>query len=224
VAYAEEAAPSSYLENGQTHGVLVDIASAMGRHLGSPMTHQAYPWARAQAMVKTGQADMMITAVTPERLEYAVASQQPVFRIANTIIANSRHPALAALMQARDLEDLRPYEFISYTGNGWTKTNLTEKGFKVSVVARRADVARLAAIRDDLLMVDAGGIALLQAQQQGLPATFVALPVVVPPSAFYIMVSRASPYAARMADIDKAVQTIIADGVFQRALLKHATQ
>lgn len=65
-------APASYVDNGQTKGISVDIAIEALRRAGYAAKVEVYPWARCTDMVKNGEADALIGAYdTPARREFA---------------------------------------------------------------------------------------------------------------------------------------------------------
>jgi polar amino acid transport system substrate-binding protein len=54
--------------NGEFHGLGVDVMRAMLKRSGDTARFEIYPWARAQAMVAAGQADILVGPYkTPER-------------------------------------------------------------------------------------------------------------------------------------------------------------
>ena len=53
-------APVVYLDNGTPAGVVVDIVHALAKHISQPLEIRAMDWAEAQALVARGEADALI--------------------------------------------------------------------------------------------------------------------------------------------------------------------
>lgn len=67
--------------NGEFHGLGVDVMRAMLKRSGDTARFEIYPWARAQAMVATGQADILVGPYkSPERLLRMAFSEKPFMR------------------------------------------------------------------------------------------------------------------------------------------------
>lgn len=132
MAYFETYSPLSFDQDGQLRGILLDVIQEVaGRRLGLVVEHTGYPWNRAQALVQAGEQDAICTIATPERLEYAVAVQEPMVSAPRRIFVHKNNAMLAKLQKVRSLEELQTLNpsVISYQGNGWAKSNL--RHFKV---------------------------------------------------------------------------------------------
>ena len=53
-------------------GLQPEIAEQVTARLGLKAEHGFYPWARANDMIRTGEADVFITTPTPARFAFAV--------------------------------------------------------------------------------------------------------------------------------------------------------
>ena len=71
-AYWSDAEPICWEENGVPQGLEVEIAEKVLTNLGIKVKHVFVPWARAQKMVETGEADMMMTTPNDSRFKYAI--------------------------------------------------------------------------------------------------------------------------------------------------------
>ncbi len=91
-------APYVFIENGKLKGSLLAVMDELlGNRLKLSVQHAAYPWARAQAMVKAGQADGFVTAATPERAQYTIATTEWLYQSRLTLFTRANHPRLAEL-------------------------------------------------------------------------------------------------------------------------------
>ena len=126
-AYFDQYAPRSYKENGVMKGIIVDIINlAVRDQMGIPVSHEGYPWRRAQALVRTGQADAMVTIPTPERRSFAVISKEPLLKFETFLATLKNHPRLNELKKVKRLEELKNFQLVDYFGNGWAKSALKD--------------------------------------------------------------------------------------------------
>lgn len=124
--YYHDYAPFGWAENGKMKGIYIDIVSeAFTKRLGIPVEHRGYPWKRAQKMVREGKADGYCTTVTPERLSYSLATEEPVLDVHFKIYAAIDSPRLEQLKNVKSISDLRGFKLTDYSGSGWAEENLS---------------------------------------------------------------------------------------------------
>ncbi|WP_321491990.1 transporter substrate-binding domain-containing protein [uncultured Desulfobacter sp.] len=71
---------SEELPDKSLGGISIDIVRIICKRLGHTPTFEMYPWARAQALVKTGEADVLLVPFkTPERETWMDFSEIPFF-------------------------------------------------------------------------------------------------------------------------------------------------
>lgn len=147
MVYFGDFAPFSQVDaQGQVRGLFVDaVQSLLHDRLGVEVEHHAFPWARAQAMVRSGEADGFVTVPTPERLSYVLASARPLFEFPMCIVAAGDGPRLGELRQVRALEGLRPFRLAHYLGSGWAEANLRPLGLDIQWTSDLAGAMRLVA-------------------------------------------------------------------------------
>lgn len=105
---------------GRITGVYVDALASIGRDLGWSFPFSAVPWARAQDMVRTGQADGFITVPTATRQEYALFARQPLLDGLGIVIVHAASsPRRAEIESIATVDDLRRFALVDYIGNGW---------------------------------------------------------------------------------------------------------
>lgn len=204
MVYFSDFAPFSQLDgNGQVHGMFVDAADSILRDkLGQGIDHQAYPWARAQAMVRGGDADGFMTVPTPERLSYVLASARPVFTFPMCIIAAPDNPRLHELRQVRRLEDLRPFRVGHYIGSGWADANLRPLGLDIHWAADLTGAMRLVANGRVDALVDNAVSMRLRLTSTEFQSRLVELPNTLATQPYHLCVGRSSPFADLMPRID----------------------
>jgi polar amino acid transport system substrate-binding protein len=206
--YFDSYVPMSFREGTQMRGILVDILEeVLGKRLGLTVEHQGFPWRRAQGNVESGLGDGMCTLVTPERLEYAQASGEPVMFNPSRLFVYAGSPLLKALSDARTLDDVRKINprVISYLGSSWAKTNLV--GFNVddgpSDFANA--VKMLAAGRGDVMIE---GLYTMQNAWKSLPNadSLRVMPHDILTVTFYLLLGRKSPHVGVLPAFDKAMR------------------
>lgn len=106
--------------DGRMTGVYPDALAAIGREIDWTFQYTAAPWARAQDMVRTGQADGFITVATPERQDYALFARQPLVGGMGMVIVHAADsPRRAEIERIAGNDDLRNFALVDYIGNGW---------------------------------------------------------------------------------------------------------
>ncbi|NYZ14128.1 transporter substrate-binding domain-containing protein [Azospirillum sp. RWY-5-1] len=106
--------------DGRMTGVYPDALASIGRELDWTFQYMAVPWARAQDMVRTAQADGFITVPTPERQNYALFAKQPLVSGLGMVIVHAvDSPRRSEIERIASYDDLRPFALVDYIGNGW---------------------------------------------------------------------------------------------------------
>ena len=131
LVYYDSFPPYSYKNSyGQMEGILVDIAKeVLEKEMGLVVSHQGFPWGRAQRMVFNGQADAFISLPTPARLEHVDAAEVPVFIGPITLFTYKDHPRQHQLEAVSDIEDLKDFKILDYVGNGWGDSKFPEGSY-----------------------------------------------------------------------------------------------
>ena len=120
IVYANNWNPISYVENGQTKGILPDrVEYLLGQIMGLPVEHIAVPWGRAQKMVREGSADAFITTVTPERLTYSTPTQDSLFHVPFVLTTLKGSFSDQRLKSPDNLIPVMGATFCDVLGNGW---------------------------------------------------------------------------------------------------------
>lgn len=120
VVYAASWAPISVGEGDKVSGILPDLVETyVHKGLGIKVDHIGVPWARAQEMVRSGQADAFITTATPERLEFTTASQEPIYQLAfKPVVRRGEGTRFVTETALTRMKNLR---FCDVLGNGWAR-------------------------------------------------------------------------------------------------------
>ncbi len=189
--------------DGQVRGMFVEAADTiLHDRLRQGVDHQAYPWARAQAMVRGGEADGYMTVPTPDRLSYVLASARPVFTFPMCMIAAPDNPRLNDLRQVRRLEDLRPFRVGHYIGSGWADANLRPLGLDIQWAADLTGTMRLVVNGRVDALVDNAVSMRLRLTNAEFQSRLVELPNILATQPYHLCIGRSSPFADLMPQID----------------------
>lgn len=122
MAYFDRYHPLSWrAASGRVQGLLVELVDAAGEFAGLRFSHHAYPWARAQAMVRQGGLDGVCTASTDERRAYLLFCETPLLSLHFGICHRIDDRRIAGL---RSLADLRGLRQGNYRGSGYAQQHL----------------------------------------------------------------------------------------------------
>ncbi len=120
IVYANNWNPISYIENGQTKGILPDrVEHLLGDVMSLRIEHIAVPWGRAQKMVREGVVDAFITTVTPDRLTYSTPTQDSLFYVPFVLTTLKGSLADQRLKSPDNLTPVMGAIFCDVLGNGW---------------------------------------------------------------------------------------------------------
>ncbi|WP_269532570.1 ABC transporter substrate-binding protein [Chitinimonas sp. BJYL2] len=207
LAYFETYSPISFRDGSQMSGILVDIFDAvLKRRLGMTLDHEGYPWARAQTLVQSGEADAMCTVATQARLDYAQASRESVLTMPIRLFAPVDSPLLPKLATIRSMEELRQLNpsVLSYIGNGWAKEKLA--GMRVDWGGTFAEsVRKLIAGRGDVMVENVVSMQYTLRSMDGQQRVRM-LSHTLESSDFHLLINRASPHVSALPAIDEALR------------------
>lgn len=206
--------PYSWHDGTRARGLEVDIAEALlVKRLGLRIQHEILPWARAQAEIENGTADLFFATRSPARDAMARPLGPPLL-----------HWQAAAFLRVGglvdppsgkvQLETLCGWRLGALAGNQWVSTHLpcpvttrttsTENLLRM-LLADRFD----AAVDDRLVMLD-------KAAQLGVSARLRVLPLEAGAAPMYLQLSRRSRQQALAEPIEQALAQMLADGSLAR--------
>jgi len=202
-SYGNDYAPWSWGSFDAVQGLAPDLIKALlGRVLKQNLSHQGSPWKRAQALVESGQADLLCTAPTPNRLRYVSASQLPVFKTSNHFYISKKSPLLKQLLQAKtsgELFAIKP-QFVTYLSSGWASQHLAGQNvhFSPNMIT---SLQMLASGRVDV-MLENQLVTNYCARQLQLSSHISPSNIAVDEINFHILIARTSPFIGLMPQID----------------------
>lgn len=127
MVYFNDFAPFSWQGAQQMQGIYVDILhEALATRMKLNVSHQGFPWARAQALVKAHKADGFITVPTEQRSVYTHFSED-VLSLTTSIFVRKSHPKFNSMKNIKTIAELKGYVLVDYVGNGWASNALIDQ-------------------------------------------------------------------------------------------------
>lgn len=199
VAYNDDYAPYSFVEDGSIRGILPEVLDKLLETAPELKVESvALPWRRVQAEVKAGLADAFCTFASEERRQYTYFHQVPVVSLQPHLFFAADSPMRKTIEGMTRREDLMRLRLIDLKGNNWAEQNL--KDFpQVEYVPGHDDVFRMIMAGRGDAHVSLSPIAtawrikkigLTKAQIMSRPAPFVAAEV-----PFHLLIRKAHPRA-----------------------------
>lgn len=216
-------APFGWDDNGKMKGIYLDVLNhLLVDKMGIELKHKAYPWKRAQKMVKTGESDALCTVPTAGRLEYSDVVEEPVVVANFRIYASATGAKLAALKKVRSIPELKAFKMADIAGSKWAENNLKSAGLKIHwmkstkqifqfIIKDRAD----ATVGNDWITRDLLKKLNFQDKIVELPTPMTSKPV-----SFNILISKKSPYHKLIPEINKNLKKMKADGTYDKILAR----
>lgn len=220
VVYFEVYPPYSEGKGGTVHGLFVDVLNEVFARLQIKATHTGLPWARAQSLVETGEADAMVTLATPERLKYTIASNEAVNIAETRFYAGAHHPHLDKLKTVTSIEAAKPYIIGSYIGSGWVAIRMPTHHVEMTPTFEQT-LMKLAASRVDLVagVSDQTRTRILAL---GLEKDIVELPTVVDTWQYKLLVRKNAPFTTLLPQVDATLKAMREDGSLEKIYARYA--
>lgn len=221
MVYIEDYPPLSWEENGVVTGISIDVLTeALQNRMGIQVTHNVYPWKRAQVMVETGEADGFITLPTDQRRAYTNVCEETVFSADFTLFVNPANPRIEGLQQVRTIADLQEFKVGHIIGSGWAEQAF--KGMDVDWAATsESNMRKLAAGRIDAFVINSFvGNWLIKTLE--LKGKVIEVPeAILRPVPYHLMINTHSRYADILPTFDTTIKEMKADGSLETIFAKY---
>lgn len=227
LVYMADAEPINWQENGTARGIEPEIAQYVCDRLGIKVVHEFYPWARAQEKISTGEADAMITTPTPKRFQYAVFGREIILPNYLNIFIRKGNSVMAAKVKSFSrLEDLKPYNLIDFTGNGWSASFMKKKdGYNIHYVTRLEQLPVMLALDRADLLINSSSWINWWASKKGVSDQLEEHDIDWPWTRFHFvfMLSRKSEWVKRglIRAFDEEIKKMKESGAWQEILRKY---
>ena len=108
MAFNSHYAPLCYLDaSGKASGLMVEALTMVGDMVNVAFDYVDRPWGRGQQMVRSGDLDAFCTPSTPDRRDYAMFTQNPLFTDPGMLLGRANDDRLVAGMSVNDLRRLK---------------------------------------------------------------------------------------------------------------------
>jgi polar amino acid transport system substrate-binding protein len=127
IAYNDDYAPYSYVENGVVKGILPDVLNALLASMPDmKVLGVGLPWRRVQAEVRNGIADAMCTFASEERQQFTFFHKVPVVTLQPHLFFAVDSPQRKAIESVTRREQLMALRVVDLKGNNWAEQNLKD--------------------------------------------------------------------------------------------------
>jgi len=208
---------------GYMTGFFFEIVSeALGR-MGVSSKWQAYPWSRCQALVRSGDADAMITVPTAERLVYAATHADPFYLKRLKVFTTVGHPKLAQIRTIRSVDDIfrMGLVVVTYHGNGWNDKYLRSRGVKTYESPLLKNVWLMLANHRGDIAIEWPMAAWPLIREGGVENRIVETDVSLEAMPFHLLVHRDCRYASRLPEFNETIKRMREDGRIEAILAKY---
>jgi polar amino acid transport system substrate-binding protein len=225
-ALMEQNVPFTYVDTsnptGQA-GLLIDVLDEVFKQLKMPYAVRTFPWARAQATVKAGDADFLVTVPTEERMQYAEASDLPVYLFSMQIVALKDNPRLEEIKKIKSAQDILAMNLVPITniGNGWHKANIDDLGIHTMYGSKDESSLRMLAARRGDIVIDSATMLTMEIKRLGLTKEIVATGAPFAPLKFHFLISKKSKYLYLLPRINQAIATLTKNGTLEKIAAKY---
>jgi len=224
IVYFESFPPYSWKnEKGEMEGIFIDIANAvLGKEMGITLIHEGYPWARAQNLVKNGEADSFISVPTDIRKEYTISSTEPFLISPISIFINKYSQKYESIKKIKSVKDLKTFDILDYLGNGWGDEKL--KNYKrIKTVDLKSAFFMLENGRGDLIATD-NLVAkyVLSSMKTTTNNGIVELPIILDSVAMSLCISKKSHFKYIIPNFDKKIVEFRKKGEIELILKKYS--
>lgn len=211
-------------KSGNGKGLHIDILRELFEtEMGLSLEYKELPWKRAQLNVQYGQADVLLTVPTEERLTYAVKSEQAVYELYLYAYTYKDHPRLNEINAITSGLDVKKLELLPVTnrGNSWHKLNIDSFGVKTYYVNEEENAFRVLAHRRADITIEPLYAGSYLINKFGLSSKIVPTKARFGPLLFHLLLSKKSKYFKKMDQINQALNRLKTSGRLQEILNKY---
>jgi polar amino acid transport system substrate-binding protein len=193
--------------------------------MGIKSTWRDYPWSRCQALVRSGDADAMVTVPTAERLVYAATHKDPFYLKRLKVFTTVDHPKLAEIRNIRSIDDIYRLGLVvvTYHGNGWNDKYIRSRGIKTYESPLIKNVWLMLADHRGDIAIEWPVAAWPLIEEGGVASRIVETGVSLEAMPFHLLINRDCPYAARLPEFNKVLERMKTEGRIEAIIGKYVT-
>jgi len=212
-------------KNGSAKGLYIDILSEIfEKKMGLYLEYKELPWKRAQIHVQHGQADLLLTVSTEERLKYTESSRLPVFELYLYAYTYSGHPRIKEINSITSGLDIKKFGLLPVTnlGNSWHKLNIDNLGVMTYYVKEEENAFKVLAHRRADITIEPLYAGNYMINKLNLSSKIVPTKARFGPIFFHLLLSKKSEHIKKMNQINEALERLKSSGRLQEILNKYA--
>lgn len=217
--------PANYqTESGEFKGFLYDITiEAFEKRLGIPVEVSIFPWKRCQYLVQQGEYDMFLTIPTPQRLEYALTTEEAVWVKRRIIYTYAGHPKSEEIQTLRGLEEIKEKGFtvLSYLGNGWVEAAVEGAGIPVEYASQVENMYKMLAGKRADIIIEEPSIALPNIEKLGLNSKILSTEGIGAESGFHLLIGKKSQHVDVLEQLNTVIKEMWQDGTIEKILAEY---
>lgn len=218
--YFENYPPLSWKSDNEVKGIFIDIINEVIRErMGLKVVHKAFPWKRAQLLVKNCQADGFITVPTEERLEYIKINNIPVYTVEFTIFVNKDNKNLDSISKIKKMEELSKYKIVHYLGSGWAKSVLGD--YNIHWTRTLDDSLLLLYLNRVDIFIDPRDIILYNIKKNNYSDKIIEINHVLDEKKFMLCIGIKSKFISYIDEFDFHLSEMEKDGTIRKILSKY---
>lgn len=182
--------PYSYKDEGVVKGYATEVLSGVFKSIGTDYTVKSYPWARAEKMALSGEADAVFNASHKEKRE--AACYYPSEQLFDSTYVFFIKKTDMNRLKYNSFEDLKGHKVGTTKAYSYTKELLDYLGANTTVSESDSDLnnlRRLAAGKIDYFPGEIANITMLL-RQEGLSDEIVPLPKPLIQKPYYIIFNK----------------------------------
>ncbi len=211
--------PLSYIENGEVKGILTDIVKeAFEKRMGIDINYEQLEWSLCNEQMKQGLSDAFFTVSTHERLKFCETHINTGYASEWMIWTYHGHTRMDEIKNLKSIADIVNSDFTigTYNGDGWTKTELEDKGVKIKYFDNEFEKLGLKQI--DFIM-DEPPVGRYKIGLCGIPKErFIEIPAVFQTTLYQILIQINSPYVNTLPELDEHLKEMKQDGTMKKIL------
>ena len=192
--------------------------------LNLPLEISDFPWKRAQQRIKSGRADILITVPTKKRLQFTVASKEPILSLYMHIYTYKNHPKLKDIKRIKTANDIRKLALIpvAILGNGWHNSNIDSHNVNTTYVPKdEGTINYLISKRADIL-IDTSISIVHELKETGQANEIVNTGVKFGPINYHLLMGKASKHIDKFPKIDAAITKMKKNKTIERLTAQYS--
>ena len=212
--------PYSWVDDrGEVVGIEIDILKeAIHNRMRVPVSFQVLPWARAQMLVKQGEADAFVAFPSEKRKLYTKASKETVTTWGVSIFSTTKGRNVKELSKISEIAGLKSYTLGSMIGNGWAKQNLA--GMNVTWVPKMEQLIKLVASGRIEALPDSPIVVKFYMRELGLEDEIIELNNLIS-TTLHLCIGIKSNYLDMLPQFDETLREMASDGTLEKVLSKY---